>query len=261
MYFVSCNPWLPRREVFTGSVETGEQVLSNQELVKTEFYKDFLKPNIWLHACRGVTNVEESTFSCVYTLRSPRKGAFTSHEIRLCSYLVPHLQTAARIYQRIADLAGCGKSNLGLGSYKIITYNYLMRGLDHQQSAMFSYLSPEQRVPSDLRSERLLMEELEYNLLFRWFVGLNMDEPVWNVTVFTKNRERLLKADIAKQFFGLVVEQAKALNLLASSCPLILPHNISTGFRSGAYPGSPSTVSQLRCCSRYAFISWLSVRR
>jgi transposase len=59
------------------------------------------------------------------------------------------------------------------------------------------------------------MEELEYNLLFRWFVGLNMDEPVWDVTVFTKNRERLLKADIAKQFFRLVAEQAKALNLMS----------------------------------------------
>ena len=129
---------------------------------------------------------------------------------------------------------------------------------------MFSYLSPEQRVPADhplrairqitdtvltqlsvtfskmyskigrrsippekllralllqvlytLRSERLLMEQLEYNLLFRWFVGLNMDEPVWNVTVFTKNRKRLLQADIAKQFFSLVVGQAQALNLMS----------------------------------------------
>jgi transposase len=139
-----------------------------------------------------------------------------------------------------------------------------MRGLDHQQAAMFSYLSPEQRVPSDhplrairqitdtvlkqlslvfsqmyskigrpsippekllralvlqvlytVRSERMLMEQLEYNLLFRWFVGLNLDEPVWDVTVFTKNRDRLLKADVAKQFFGLVVEQAQALNLMS----------------------------------------------
>lgn len=129
---------------------------------------------------------------------------------------------------------------------------------------MFSYLSPEQRVPSDhplrairqitdtvlkqlsqlfsrmyaqvgrrsippekllralllqvlytVRSERMLMEQLEYNLLFRWFVGLNMDEPVWDVTVFTKNRERLLKADVAKQFFQLVVEQARGLNLMS----------------------------------------------
>jgi transposase len=129
---------------------------------------------------------------------------------------------------------------------------------------MFSYLSPEQRVPSDhplravrqitdtvlkqlsdvfsgmyaklgrrsippekllralllqvlytVRSERMLMEQLEYNLLFRWFVGLNMDEPVWDVTVFTKNRARLLEADVAKQFFQLVVEQARGLNLMS----------------------------------------------
>src|SRR6516225_619965 len=129
---------------------------------------------------------------------------------------------------------------------------------------MFSYLSPEQRVPADhplrpirqitdtvlkqlshlfsaiyskigrrsippekllralllqvlytVRSERMLMEQLNYNLLFRWFVGLNMDEPVWDVTVFTKNRERLLKADVAKKFFQLVVEQARDLNLMS----------------------------------------------
>ena len=139
-----------------------------------------------------------------------------------------------------------------------------MRGVDQQQSTIFSYLSPEQRVPSDhplravrqitatvlkqlsqlfsrmyakvgrrsippekllralllqvlytVRSERMLMEQLEYNLLFRWFVGLNMDEPVWDVTVFTKNRERLLKADVAKKFFQLVVEQARDLNLMS----------------------------------------------
>ena len=139
-----------------------------------------------------------------------------------------------------------------------------MRGPDHQQSAIFSYLSPEQRVPSDhplravrqmadtvlaqwsqlfskmysdigrrsippekllralllqvlytVRSERMLMEQLQYNLLFRWFVGLNMDEPVWDVTVFTKNRERLLKADVAKKFFELVLKQAQALDLMS----------------------------------------------
>ena len=139
-----------------------------------------------------------------------------------------------------------------------------MRGVDHQQAAMFSYLSPEQRVPSDhplrpirqitdtilkdlsslfaamyskigrpsispekilrallvqilytVRSERMLMEQLEYNLLFRWFVGLNMDEPVWDVTVFTKNRDRLLRAEVARKFFEQVVEQAKGLNLMS----------------------------------------------
>ena len=103
-YFVSLNPWLSRRNVIAGDVETGEQIFSNRELIKTEFYKKFLKPNIWLHACSAVTRVEESTFSSFYTLRSPRQGAFTSDETRLCSYLAPHLQIAARISQRIVDL-------------------------------------------------------------------------------------------------------------------------------------------------------------
>jgi transposase len=47
----------------------------------------------------------------------------------------------------------------------------------------------------------MLMEQLDYNLLFRWFVGLNMDDPIWDFTVFSKNRERLLKADVARAFF------------------------------------------------------------
>ena len=51
------------------------------------------------------------------------------------------------------------------------------------------------------RSERLLMEELDYNMLFLWFVGLNMDDQVWDPTTFTKNRERLLRRDIAEAFF------------------------------------------------------------
>src|SRR6202161_1654377 len=140
-----------------------------------------------------------------------------------------------------------------------------MRGKDEQQLDVFSYVSPEQRVPQDhplrplrvmtdealrelqprfhklyartgrpsiapekllralllqvlytVRSERLLMEQLDYNLLFRWFVGLNMDDAVWDVTVFTKNRDRLLKADVARKFFGLVVEQAQALGLMSN---------------------------------------------
>src|SRR4028118_442629 len=139
-----------------------------------------------------------------------------------------------------------------------------MRGRDTQQVAMFSYLSPEQRVPADhplravrrltdrilaelsgafermysamgrpsvapekllralllqifytIRSERLLMEQLNYNLLFRWFVGLNMDDAVWDVTVFTKNRDRLLESDVARKFFELVVEEAQKLELMS----------------------------------------------
>ena len=62
-----------------------------------------------------------------------------------------------------------------------------------------------------IRSERLLMEQLDYNLLFRWFVGLTMDEPVWDPTVFTKNRDRLLTQDVARSFFRHVVERAQGL--------------------------------------------------
>src|SRR5437016_1370415 len=66
-----------------------------------------------------------------------------------------------------------------------------------------------------IRSERLLMEQLDYNLLFRWFVGLEMDDPVWNATVFTKNRERLLAGEIARGFFDRVVAQARERGLLS----------------------------------------------
>jgi transposase len=60
-----------------------------------------------------------------------------------------------------------------------------------------------------VRSERLLIEEIDYNILFRWFVGLNLDDAVWDATVFTKNRDRLLEAEVAKDFLALVVEQAR----------------------------------------------------
>ena len=139
-----------------------------------------------------------------------------------------------------------------------------MRGDDQQQSAMFSYISAEQRVPKDhplrvirtmvdttldglspqfealyshtgrpsiapekllralllqvlytVRSERLLMEQLDYNFLFRWFVGLNLDDPVWDPTVFTKNRERLLAGEIADGFFDQVLAQARQRELLS----------------------------------------------
>ena len=66
-----------------------------------------------------------------------------------------------------------------------------------------------------LRSERLLMEELQYNLLFRWFVGLDLDAPVWDVTVFTKNRDRVLEGEVATAFFEQVLAQAKAHRLLS----------------------------------------------
>lgn len=133
-----------------------------------------------------------------------------------------------------------------------------MRGDDQQQFSVFSYVSPEDRVPQDhplravrttvneilvsmsqefdalyaesgrpsipperllralllqifysIRSERMLMEQLDYNLLFRWFVGMEMDEPVWNHAVFSKNRERLLNQAVAQTFFARVLAQAE----------------------------------------------------
>jgi transposase len=67
-----------------------------------------------------------------------------------------------------------------------------------------------------VRSERQLMEQITYNMLFRWFVGLSMDAPVWDVTVFTKNRERLLAGDIAVGFLVAVMHDAAVERLLSS---------------------------------------------
>jgi len=66
-----------------------------------------------------------------------------------------------------------------------------------------------------IRSERRLMEELNYNFLYRWFVGLGMDEPVWDATVFCKNRERFIDGEIARRFFDQVLAQADAQNLVS----------------------------------------------
>jgi transposase len=139
-----------------------------------------------------------------------------------------------------------------------------MRGDDQQTGHLFSYLSPDDRIPVDhplrpirqmtdavlgrlstrfdrlysdigrpsvppeqllralllqvlytVRSERLLMEQLQYNLLFRWFVGLSMDDAVWTATVFSKNRDRLLDGDIARAFFLEVGAEARAAGLLS----------------------------------------------
>jgi transposase len=66
-----------------------------------------------------------------------------------------------------------------------------------------------------VRSERMLMEQLEYNLLFRWFVGLSANEPVWHPTVFTRNRDRLLEGAVADEFFTLILGQARSRKLLS----------------------------------------------
>src|SRR5439155_18280575 len=66
-----------------------------------------------------------------------------------------------------------------------------------------------------VRSERLLMEEIDYSVLFRWFVGLGMDDPIWSPTTFSKNRDRLLESDIASAFFDAVLAQARTAGLLS----------------------------------------------
>ena len=67
-----------------------------------------------------------------------------------------------------------------------------------------------------VRSERQLMEQISYNMLFRWFIGLSMDAPVWDVTVFTKNRDRLLEGDIARSFLAAVLADPQVKPLLSS---------------------------------------------
>jgi transposase len=103
----------------------------------------------------------------------------------------------------------------------------VLRGLSRRFSELYSPLGRPSIAPEKLlralllqilysvRSERMLMEQLDYNLLFRWFVGLNMDEPVWNPTVFSKNRDRLLEGDIAQAFFAGVLQQARQRDLLS----------------------------------------------
>jgi len=140
-----------------------------------------------------------------------------------------------------------------------------MRGEDREQVTMFSYVSPDARVPADhplrvvrpmvqavlekmsslfdgmyakdgrpsipperllramilqmlysVRSERQLMEQLDYNLLFRWFVGLNADEPVWDASTFSQNRDRLLDGEVARLFLAHVVEDARVHGLLSA---------------------------------------------
>src|SRR5580765_1413466 len=139
-----------------------------------------------------------------------------------------------------------------------------MRGSDERSDFLFSYVSPEQRVPADhpmrpirrivdatlgrlsprfdaiytefgrpsippeqllralllqvlytVRSERLLIEQLEYNLLFRWFVGLGLDERLWDHSTFSKNRERLLRGAVADAFFAQVLDEARTHGLLS----------------------------------------------
>jgi hypothetical protein len=67
-----------------------------------------------------------------------------------------------------------------------------------------------------IRSERQLVERIDHDLLFRWFVGLGIEDPVWDATTFTKNRDRLLEGDVAAQFLAAVLAQDKVKTLLSS---------------------------------------------
>lgn len=139
-----------------------------------------------------------------------------------------------------------------------------MRGSDNQQQKLFSYISPEARVPKNhplrpirtmvnealrelspvfkemyshtgrrsiapekllrslliqilysIRSERMLVEQLDYNLLFRWFVGLSMDEAIWDHSTYSKNRDRVLSTDIAVLFLKQITKQAEDAGFLS----------------------------------------------
>jgi transposase len=141
----------------------------------------------------------------------------------------------------------------------------MMRGTDQSDGGLFSYVSLEERIPTDhplralrplvdavltelnglfegmysvtgrpsiaperlirasllqalytIRSERQLVEQLDYNLLFRWFVGLSIDDPVWDASTFSKNRERLLEADVGKRLFAETAELARRAALVST---------------------------------------------
>jgi len=175
-----------------------------------------------------------------------------------------------------------------------------MRGPDLQQSAMFSYLTLERRIPVDhplrairsltdralkridgeldklysatgresippewllralllmvlysVRSERQLMEQLNYNLLFRWFVGLEMDDEVWDVTVFTKNRERLIAGEVSQRLLAAVLGEAREKQSLSAEHftvdgTLIQAWEASRSFHEKSDPPAPGQGSGKR---------------
>lgn len=104
----------------------------------------------------------------------------------------------------------------------------VLRGMSKDFEQMYSNVGrpsipPEQLLRAlliqalySVRSERMLMEQLDYNMLFRWFVGLSLDDEIWDVTVFTKNRDRLLEAEVARHFLDAVIEQARGKRLLSN---------------------------------------------
>jgi transposase len=172
-----------------------------------------------------------------------------------------------------------------------------MRGDEHKQAAMYSYVTLEQRIAADhparqmrilvdgalermdaelgklysttgrpsiaperllrasllmvlysIRSERQLMEQMNYNLLFRWFVGLEMDDPVWDVTVFTKNRERLIGGAVSQRLLESVLVEAGEKQLLSEEHftvdgTLIQAWAAARSFRDKSDPPAPGSGS------------------
>ena len=139
-------------------------------------------------------------------------------------------------------MRGTDKQQLGVFSYisveDRVPRNHPLRGirsivdaalqdLDRVLGAMYAKtgrnsIAPEKLIRAlllqvfySIRSERQLMEQLDYNLLFRWFVGLNMDDPVWDHSTFSKNRDRLIEVDIARRLMLAVVEQARGAGLVS----------------------------------------------
>lgn len=106
--FVSIDPWMQHR-FLSRAVELGEQILSEHELMRTEFYNEFLRHQEWLHCCGVLTSEDQWSTSFISALRSKRGGVFTHEEIALFEALAPHLQIAVRIHERIAGLE-CGLS-------------------------------------------------------------------------------------------------------------------------------------------------------
>jgi DNA-binding CsgD family transcriptional regulator len=103
-YFVTINPWLQSNPFRRGVVAAGDQFLNDQELVRTEFYNDFLRAQDWFYSCGVLIAQDELTTSEISVLRSRRAGSFTANEVSLFEYLAPHLQCAVRIHNRIAGL-------------------------------------------------------------------------------------------------------------------------------------------------------------
>ena len=158
----------------------------------------------------------------MFSYLSPEERVPQSHPLR------PIRTITDRVFQQLSNLFDEVYSDRGRPS---IAPEKLLRALLLQ-------------VLYTIRSERLLMEQLAYNLLFRWFVGLNMDEGVWDATVFSKNRDRLLEGDVAREFFDGVLVEARTAGWLSDEHfsvdgTLIEAWAGQKSFQSKTKPGAP----------------------